>query len=326
MSKSKKSGSSKKATTKKAAAEAVRPFYAYVGAADLALTMARDAAGDLGKRLASAGDDVTTLVDELQKNVSSVKSEKPADLAAAVIALVNERFEAMANDAKTRQEAIESLLANVAKEYKTYPKLAQTMLSDGAESAAKGYEDLAERGESVVERLRKTDSAAFNETVTNLFTKVTENAKSDFADVVDDVRTAASDMAKKATPKKKAEKKDEAKRDEAKAPAKKAAATKAPAAKKAPATKAPAKKAPAKKAPAAKPAAKKAPAVKPAAKKAPAAKPAAKRAPAATPAAPPAEAAVTPAAPAAPAAAKPAAAPAAKPATPAAGTKPTSTD
>lgn len=316
MSKSKKSGSSKKATTKKAAAEAVRPFYAYVGAADLALTMARDAAGDLGKRLASAGDDVTTLVDELQKNVSSVKSEKPADLAAAVIALVNERFEAMANDAKTRQEAIESLLANVAKEYKTYPKLAQTMLSDGAESAAKGYEDLAERGESVVERLRKTDSAAFNETVTNLFTKVTENAKSDFADVVDDVRTAASDMAKKATPKKKAEKKDEAKRDEAKAPAKKAAATKAPAAKKALATKAPAKKAPAKKAPVA----------KPAAKKAPVAKPAAKKAPAATPAAPPAEAAVTPAAPAAPAAAKPAAAPAAKPATPAAGTKPTSTD
>ncbi len=289
--------------------DAIRPFYAGLGAADLAFEVMKDYLEGVSKRLSSASDDVTHLVDGLQKNVAGVAKGDPKELAQAVVALVNERFSTIAKDAQARQESLEKLISDFGKQYKDYPGKAKGLLDERGESASKTYEDLAGRGESVVEKLRGQDATSLNENITGMLarwseavTKVTDEAKDGLADVVDDVKGAAAKAASKKPAQKKAPAKKSAtkKTSTAKASATKTAATKAPA-KKAPAKKATAKAATAKagaaKAATPKPAAKKTTAVKKsAAKKAPATKKSTSPTPAVT-ATSTAPAAVTPPAP-----------------------------
>ncbi len=135
------------------------------------------------------------------------------------------------------------------------------------EAATSRYNDLVERGEAALERLRSQrpfeDASARAEGYVDQAVELTQDALGTVASQTRAVGERAAKLVGIELPKKTEG-------------AKKVAAKKAPA-KKAPAKKAPAKKAPAKKAPAKRAAVKKAPAKKVAAKKAPAKKAAAKK-------------------------------------------------
>ena len=91
--------------------EAIRPFYASVGAADAAFAAVREYVGESTKRLSSASDDVTTFVDDLQKTITDLAKSDPKELAEALKALVEEKVASLQKDAKEGQENVESLVA-----------------------------------------------------------------------------------------------------------------------------------------------------------------------------------------------------------------------
>jgi Mg-chelatase subunit ChlI len=101
--------------------EATRPIYAYVGVTDLAVEAVR------GR------------FNEVQTRVSDIDFE-PKALRQQAVTLVNARVEAIANQAQARRAAIEARVAEL-------------------QDRAKGtYTDLVERGETLVERIRKQES------------------------------------------------------------------------------------------------------------------------------------------------------------------------
>ena len=108
--------------------EATRPIYAYVGVTDLAVEAVRGSVTDVQKRL-----------NEVQTRVSDFDFE-PKALRQQAVTLVNARVEAIANQAQARRVAIEARVAE---------------LQDRAQGT---YTDLVQRGETLVERIRKQES------------------------------------------------------------------------------------------------------------------------------------------------------------------------
>lgn len=188
------------------------PFFAAVGAGDLALASVADVVAKLRERAEEASAEATARVEETRGRIRELSNELPGD-----VDELRERF--------TPEE-----LRKVAEAY--------------LQVATDIYNNLAERGEGALERLRSTPGIEENvnkaEELVGNYVELTEQALGNVATQTRAVGERAAKLVGIDLPGK-----DESAK---KAPAKKAPAKKAPA-KKAPAKKA-AAKAPAKKAPA----------------------------------------------------------------------------
>jgi hypothetical protein len=192
--------------------EATRPFYATVGATDLAVEVARNYVTELQGRVA-----------DVQKKVADFE---PKSLNDRAVAEFNGRRGALTKDArdaqarlqgrlkdlqaelKDAQTRLEARVAELQADAKALPAKVQADVKDLLAEATRAYEDFTRRGEGVVARLRKLEL------------KVDVDPKA--------TRTTVSAEAKETTGAKKAPaKKTTAK----KATAKKATAKKAPAGK-----------------------------------------------------------------------------------------------
>ncbi|MDM2103539.1 heparin-binding hemagglutinin [Mycobacteroides abscessus] len=200
------------------------PFYVAVGAGDLALAAVADVVVKLRERAEEAASEAGARVDETRDRLRELSAELPTD--------VNEL-----RDRFTPEE-----LRKVAEAY--------------LQVATDIYNNLAERGEEAIERLRSTPGIEENVTraegLVGNYAELTEQALGTVASQTRAVGERAAklvgiDLSGKAAPAKKAPAK---KAPAKKAPAKKAAPAKAPAKKAAPAKAAAKKAAPAKKAPA----------------------------------------------------------------------------
>jgi hypothetical protein len=194
--------------------EAQKGLHAGVGAADLAIETLKElvaeaqktaqkrfeaAQKDAQKRLEAAQKDAQKAFTSAQKSVKDFEFQ-PKALRSQATTVVSSRVDELSKDAKARRIAIEKRVAALQAE-------AQKLVAENVENATGTYEQLAKRGEKVVNRLRKetaavTDPGPVSKTTGATVTKATPTKKA---------------PAKKAAAKK--------------APAKKAAAKKAPAAK-----------------------------------------------------------------------------------------------
>lgn len=182
------------------------PLLAALGAADLALATVTDLVTNMRERAEEARGDATTRVEESRARLAKLQEDLP------------EQF------AELREKFTGDELRKAAEGY--------------LEAATSRYNELVERGEVALERLRSQssfeDASARAEDYVDQAVELTQEALGNVASQTRAVGERAAKLVGIELPKK----------DEPKAPAKKAAANPA---KKAPAKKAPAKKAPAKK-------------------------------------------------------------------------------
>ena len=126
--------------------EATRPFYAYVGATDLAVAALREYVADVQKKLV-----------DVQKDVQKLDFE-PKALRDQATTVVSARVDALAKDAKARREAIEARVVELQAEAKNYPAKVQSLLNGTTATATDTYGDLVKRGEVLVSRIRRQES------------------------------------------------------------------------------------------------------------------------------------------------------------------------
>ncbi|MEK0523414.1 heparin-binding hemagglutinin [Mycobacterium ulcerans] len=182
-----------------------------------------------------------------------------ADLALAtvndLIANLRDRAEETRTDTRSRVEESRARLTKLQEDLpEQFTELRERFTSDELRKAAEGYleaatgryNDLVQRGEAALERLRSQpafeDASARAEGYVDQAVELTQEALGTVATQTRAVGERAAKLVGIELPKK-----EELEAPAKKAPAKKAPAKKTPAAKKAPAKKAPAKKAPAKK-------------------------------------------------------------------------------
>lgn len=147
---------STKRTTRQFRFDATRPFYAAVGAGDLAVAYARDAATEMQAR-----------VGRLQQ-----AGLEPRALREQAVSVVEGRIAELQADAKTLPGRVEQ----VVNEY-------VTELNKAIDELNRNYSDLASRGESFVARVRRQEatkqtSAAAKSTTTKAKTTRTQTKKS----------------------------------------------------------------------------------------------------------------------------------------------------
>lgn len=193
------------------------PLLAALGAADLALATVNDLLTDLRERAGEARTDTSSRVEESRARLTKLQEDLPEQLREQVREL-REKF-----TADELRKAAEGYL----------------------EAATNRYNELVERGETALERLRSQQSiedvSARAEEYVDQARELTQDALGTVASQTRAVGERAAKLVGIELPKKAPAKKAAAK-SPAKAPAKKASAKKATAAKKAPAKKAPAKK------------------------------------------------------------------------------------
>ncbi len=219
-----------------------KPIYATVGAGDVVVQAVADVVAQVRTRAENTSTDVSGRVEEARERIAAV----PADIQEQVTAL-RERLAGLPSElpedlAELREKFTVEELRRVAE---AYLKVATDL-----------YADLAERGESTVERLRTQPAVSDRiERAEGIYNEAVNRTTEALGLVSDRTRTAGDQAVKFAnkvagraeeTADAVAEEVEEA-ATEVKKTAKKAAAKATPA-KKAPAKKAPAKKAPAKKA------------------------------------------------------------------------------
>ena len=119
--------------------EAARPLYAGVGVTDLAVAAVRDYVADVQQKFAGVQKDV-------QSRISDFEFE-PKALRDQAVVVVSAGVDALAKDAKARRAAIEARVAELQADAKAIP----TAVTDT-------YAELAKRGETLVERIRKQQS------------------------------------------------------------------------------------------------------------------------------------------------------------------------
>jgi len=107
---------------------AQRNFYAYVGAADLAVEVVREAVADAQQRLTAVQEEWTARITELQKKGAELDLDPRA------------------------------LVAELQAAPKELPARVQKLVDANVASATETYEDLAKRGESLVGRIRRQQS------------------------------------------------------------------------------------------------------------------------------------------------------------------------
>ena len=126
--------------------DATRPFYAAVGAGDLAIELAR-----------------TTAVD-VQSRVAKVELE-PKALRDQAVTLVSTRVEELQGDAKKAQTALEARIAELQADAKALPEKIEKLIAEyvaelnkTVEELNKTYAELAGRGQDFVARVRKQEA------------------------------------------------------------------------------------------------------------------------------------------------------------------------
>jgi hypothetical protein len=151
--------------------DATRPFYAAVGAGDLAVALARTATADVQSRAAKVDLEPKVLRDQ-------------------ALTLVSSRVEELQGDAKKVQAAFEARLAELQADAKSLPERIERLVNDyraelnkTVEEFNKAYLELAGRGESFVKRVRSQEStkqakAAAGTTATKAKTASTQAKKS----------------------------------------------------------------------------------------------------------------------------------------------------
>ena len=248
--------------------EATRPFYATVGATDLTLEVALQAATDLQERVkafepkkisAPSFDlktfdlkdfDVKALNGKAQAYAKEAAKEAKQRQAKIESRVKNIRIDGLGAQAKLKeaQTGLEARSNELVSDAKSLPGKAQQALNDVVSEVGGTYADLVQRGEKAVELIRRGEykivaptkkPAAKKPTSTSTSTTKSTAKKSTAKKSTAKKASTKKASAKKAAPAKKAATKSTAK----KTTAKKSTTKKTSAKKAAPAKKAPAKKA-----------------------------------------------------------------------------------
>ena len=119
--------------------EATRPLYAGVGVTDLAVAAVRDYVADVQKKFDGVQKDV-------QARITSFEFE-PKALRDQAVTVVSARVDALSKDAKARRAAVEARVAELQADAMAIPT-----------TVTGTYAELAKRGETLVERIRKQQS------------------------------------------------------------------------------------------------------------------------------------------------------------------------
>jgi glycyl-tRNA synthetase beta subunit len=130
--------------------EATRPLYAGVGVTDLAVEFVREYVTDVQKRLTEVQKDVQTRVNDLDFEPTALRKQ--------TVTFVNARVEALTKDARARRAAIEARMEELRADAKEIPTRVQHLLDENIETVNETYTDLAKRGETLVERIRRQQS------------------------------------------------------------------------------------------------------------------------------------------------------------------------
>jgi len=143
--------------------DATRPFYAFVGAGDLAVELARSYATDMQARFAKV---------ELQPNTLRRQARS------MVVARVDE----LAEDAKEAQARLEARVADLQADAKALPSTVETYVNDAVAELNETYGELAVRGRDLMNRVRKQQAtqdakAAAQTTVAKAKTTKTQTGK-----------------------------------------------------------------------------------------------------------------------------------------------------
>lgn len=168
--------------------EASRPIYAGVGVTDLAVGFVRDYVADVQKKFVGVQKDVQARVNGFEVQPKALREQ--------AVTVVNARVDALSKDAKARRAAIESRVAELQAEAKALPTKVQSVLNENVATVNETYVDLAKRGETLVERIRKQSST--KATVTSAKT-TSAKAKTTKTQATKATKTTAKKTAKKAT-------------------------------------------------------------------------------------------------------------------------------
>lgn len=168
--------------------EATRPLYAGVGVTDLAVEYVREYVTDMQKRFADAQKDVQARVDKLDLEPKALRKQ-----AATVF---NERVDALTKDAKARRAAIEARVEELRADAKEIPTRVQHLIDENMESVNETYADLAKRGETLIDRIRRQQST--KKTVTSAKT-TSAKAKTTKTQATKATKTTAKKTARKAS-------------------------------------------------------------------------------------------------------------------------------
>jgi hypothetical protein len=150
--------------------EATRPIYAGVGATDLAVGFVREYAADLQKKLSEVQKDVQTRVTDLDFEPKALRDQAVA--------------------------AIEARVAELQADAKSLPTRFQELLIGNAATVNETYVDLAKRGETLVERIRKQQST---QTTVAAAETTQAKAKTTKTQATKAAKTTAKSTTKKAT-------------------------------------------------------------------------------------------------------------------------------
>ena len=144
--------------------DATRPFYAVVGAGDLAVEYARTAATDVQARISKVDIEPKTLRDQARTVVLT-------------------RVEELTEEAKDAQAKLEARVVDLQADAKAFPSKFESYVNETVTTANSAYGDLASRGRDLVNRIRKQQAtqdtkAAANTTVAKAKTTKTQTANS----------------------------------------------------------------------------------------------------------------------------------------------------
>ena len=166
-------------TEKQPGFDASKPFYAWIGAGDLALARVRKAAGDLTSHLASQVDEVRAHVLDAARGTRGAARQAQA----RVLEQLGARLDELSQEARDSQTKVESRIAELQAEALGFPQQAQSrveevqaevralverfearavelreQLAAASREQLEAYDRLATRGETVVSRARETDA------------------------------------------------------------------------------------------------------------------------------------------------------------------------
>jgi len=143
--------------------EATRPFFATVGATDLAVEVARQYVADVQARVTAAQKKVAAY--EFDSKVLNAQAQSFAksrvDLATKEAKDRQAKLEAKLNELqaelKDAQAKLEAKLNEFQTDAKALPAKAQSFLTDYVNDVTETYADLVKRGEKAVAKLRKAE-------------------------------------------------------------------------------------------------------------------------------------------------------------------------
>src|SRR3546814_1856353 len=145
--------------------EAVRPFYATVGATDLAVEAARLYVADAQARVNGVQKKVAAFDYEpkrLNKQAQSLVSSRVDTLtkeAKDAQARLETKLAELQDEAKKAQAKFEAQIVELQDEAKALPAKAQARVTEALAEANETYTDLVKRGEKAVAKLRKVELA-----------------------------------------------------------------------------------------------------------------------------------------------------------------------